>query len=208
MTALFYQWTKANSKFKYPVVIYEVTIQKRIVNLWKKQKEISTTFFIVNINCNCTRDQKIPVIELMFIKAQRAKQGSISTYMIANKNVPETRRQEAELQRQESRSLSEQKRARKLEENARKEKEENLAVQFISVKHSWIDDPRHVLFQLELLRSQDKEVMQIVMPVVRRSANVQMGDMSLRQRVTPEINPDASCLLESFIGILKCMNLH
>ncbi|ESO04063.1 hypothetical protein HELRODRAFT_173137 [Helobdella robusta] len=103
----------------------------------------------------------------------------------------------------------------------------------IKVKHSWIDGPRHVLLQLELLRSQDKEVMQIVMPVVRRSAwyahseaviktlicsdkeeerkvgiekileirgkadeNVQMGDMSLRQRVTPEINPDASSLLE------------
>ncbi|ESO05304.1 hypothetical protein HELRODRAFT_171671 [Helobdella robusta] len=66
----------------------------------------------------------------------------------------------------------------------------------IKVKHSWIDGPRPVLFQLELFRIQDKEVMQIVMPVVRRSANVQMGDMSLRQRVTPEINPDASSLLE------------
>ncbi|ESO08337.1 hypothetical protein HELRODRAFT_169148 [Helobdella robusta] len=103
----------------------------------------------------------------------------------------------------------------------------------IKVKHSWIDDPRHVLFQLELLRNQDKEVMQIVMHVVRRSAwyahseaiiqtlicsdkeeerkvgiekiletrgnadeNVQMRDMSLSQRVTPKINPDASSLLE------------
>ncbi|ESN91906.1 hypothetical protein HELRODRAFT_181960 [Helobdella robusta] len=80
----------------------------------------------VHINCNCARDQKIPVIELMFIKAQKAKQGSISIHMIANKDVPETRRQEAKLQRQEIRSLSEQKRARKLKENARKEKEENL----------------------------------------------------------------------------------
>jgi len=103
----------------------------------------------------------------------------------------------------------------------------------IKVKYNWIDGPRHVLFQLELLRSQDKEVLRIVMPVVRRSAwyanseaviqtlicsdreeerkagiekileirgngnaEVQMGNMSLRQRITPEVNPDAKSLID------------
>ncbi|ESN99414.1 hypothetical protein HELRODRAFT_162962 [Helobdella robusta] len=36
----------------------------------------------------------------------------------------------------------------------------------IKVKHNWIDGPRHVLFQFELLKSQDKEVIQIVMPII------------------------------------------
>lgn len=38
------------------------------------------------------------------------------------------------------------------------------------VKHSWIEGPRHVLFQLECLKSQRKEVIDIVMPTVKRSA--------------------------------------
>ena len=38
----------------------------------------------------------------------------------------------------------------------------------IKVKHSWVGGPRHVLYQLELLRSQ--KVLDLVMPTVRRSA--------------------------------------
>ena len=40
----------------------------------------------------------------------------------------------------------------------------------IKVKHSWVEGPRHILFQLECLRSQKKEVVDIVMPTVSRSA--------------------------------------
>jgi len=130
MTALLAQWTKANSKFKYPVIIHEVTIQERLTDLWNKASDISLgrgaltrkekftedldkCFDILNckckivlcseygcndpncsqrahVNCNCKREQKIPRIELMFIKAQRDKQGSVSTHMIASKDVPET----------------------------------------------------------------------------------------------------------------------
>lgn len=40
----------------------------------------------------------------------------------------------------------------------------------VKVKHSWIEGPRHILFQLDCLKSQRKEVLDLVMPTVRRSA--------------------------------------
>ena len=40
----------------------------------------------------------------------------------------------------------------------------------IKVKSSWIEGPRHVLFQLKQLKTQKKQVVDIVMPTVRRSA--------------------------------------
>ena len=40
----------------------------------------------------------------------------------------------------------------------------------IKVKHSWINGPEHFLFLLDLLRSQKKKVVEIVMPTVKRSA--------------------------------------
>lgn len=40
----------------------------------------------------------------------------------------------------------------------------------IKVKHSWIEGPKHILFQMHCLRSQRKEVLDIVMPTVKRSA--------------------------------------
>ncbi|KAI4796469.1 hypothetical protein KUCAC02_026971 [Chaenocephalus aceratus] len=40
----------------------------------------------------------------------------------------------------------------------------------VKVKHSWIEGPRHILFQLDCLKSQRKEVLELVMPTVRRSA--------------------------------------
>ena len=40
----------------------------------------------------------------------------------------------------------------------------------VKVKHSWTEGPRHILFQLDCLKSQRKEVLDLVMPTVRRSA--------------------------------------
>ena len=40
----------------------------------------------------------------------------------------------------------------------------------IKVKHSWIEGPYHILFQLGSLRNQKNKVLDIVLPTVRRSA--------------------------------------
>ena len=46
-----------------------------------------------HINCDCSKEQKIPVLELGFIRAQREKIGTFSTMMIANRDVKETKKQ-------------------------------------------------------------------------------------------------------------------
>ena len=40
----------------------------------------------------------------------------------------------------------------------------------VKVQNSWLEGPKHILYQLKCLRSQRKEVLDIVMPTVRRSA--------------------------------------
>ena len=111
----------------------------------------------------------------------------------------------------------------------------------IKVKHSWIEGPRHVLFQLACLQSQPADVIGIVSPAVKRAAwyahsehviqtllcsnekdertlgvnailkirgdgewEVQLGNASVRVRKTPEIELDATSLLE----LLNCQKVH
>ena len=40
----------------------------------------------------------------------------------------------------------------------------------VKVKHKWVEGLNHVLYQLDLLMSQNKKVLDIVMPTIRRSA--------------------------------------
>ncbi len=40
----------------------------------------------------------------------------------------------------------------------------------IKVNHKWMKGPKHVLYQLEMLKSQQKEVVDLVMPTIKRSA--------------------------------------
>src|SRR5688572_16109171 len=53
----------------------------------------SACFSGVHISCDCSREKKIPVIELAFIKGQREKVGSIGPHQIGPVDLPETRRQ-------------------------------------------------------------------------------------------------------------------
>ena len=50
----------------------------------------------------------------------------------------------------------------------------------IKVKQSWIEGPRQILFQLEALRSQDKDVIEIVLPVVKRSAYFAQSELVIQ----------------------------
>ncbi|KAM5158256.1 uncharacterized protein ACMZJ9_009527, partial [Mantella aurantiaca] len=101
----------------------------------------------------------------------------------------------------------------------------------IKSKFSWVEGPRHILYQLKLLKSQKKAVADIVLPTIQRSswfafsemvlqtllcsedqeerkAGVQkiielrnndddtLGNLSVRPRKTPAVNPNAKSLLE------------
>ena len=54
-----------------------------------------------HIECECKRYEKIPVLDLEFIRAQRDKVGSISTQRIGLADVLESRIQEEKLRKQE-----------------------------------------------------------------------------------------------------------
>ena len=56
----------------------------------------------------------------------------------------------------------------------------------VKVKHSWVNGPDHYLYQLELLRSQKKKVVQAVMPTVRRSAWYAHSEAILQAMLTSE----------------------
>ncbi|KAG7170868.1 hypothetical protein Hamer_G012430 [Homarus americanus] len=74
-----------------------------------------------HIDCSCSREMKIPVKELLYIKGQREKVGSVGPHQIGPVDIPEHRRQVAATQRQERRE-AEERRKRKLEESVRREK--------------------------------------------------------------------------------------
>ena len=54
-----------------------------------------------HINCDCSKEQKIPVLELGFIRAQREKIGTFSKMMIANRDDKETKKQNKTAERKE-----------------------------------------------------------------------------------------------------------
>lgn len=69
----------------------------------------------VHIFCDCSKDKKIPVIELAFIKGQREKVGSVGPHQIGPVDLPETRRQAEQKERQKQKKQSEEKRRKKYE---------------------------------------------------------------------------------------------
>ena len=76
-----------------------------------------------HIDCTCSKDAKIPVIELAFIKGQREKVGSVGPHQIGPVDFHETKRQKLQRERQEKRKDDEEKRKVKCEKRATEEKE-------------------------------------------------------------------------------------
>ena len=64
----------------------------------------------VHIKCSCPAEKKIPVTELIFVRAQRDKIGSLSTYRMDSVNMDERRRQKAAKSRQKERKQKEERR--------------------------------------------------------------------------------------------------
>lgn len=50
----------------------------------------------------------------------------------------------------------------------------------IKVKHSWTEGPRHILFQLQQVRLQNKAVMDVVLPTIKRSAWYAFSEMIIQ----------------------------
>ena len=50
----------------------------------------------------------------------------------------------------------------------------------IKVKQSWVEGPRHILFQLQQVKSQQKPVVDVVLPVIQRSAWYAFSEMIIQ----------------------------
>ena len=74
----------------------------------------------VHIECTCSKEAKIPSMELAFIKAQLEKLGNVSSLQIGPTDFHETKRQRLHDERKESRKESKRK---KLEKAQREEAE-------------------------------------------------------------------------------------
>ncbi|QQP40751.1 Uncharacterized protein FKW44_017171 [Caligus rogercresseyi] len=69
------------------------------------------------------------------------------------------------------------------------------------VKHCWIKGPRHILFQLDCLKSQKKEVLDLVMPTVRRSAWYAHSEMLIQALLCSEDQKDRINGVEKILTI-------
>ncbi|KAK1894408.1 ADP-ribosylation factor 1 [Dissostichus eleginoides] len=71
----------------------------------------------------------------------------------------------------------------------------------VKVKHSWIEGLGHILFQLDCLKSQRKEVLDLVMPTVRRSAWYAHSEAILQTLLCSEDQKEIIEGVERFLAI-------
>ena len=69
------------------------------------------------------------------------------------------------------------------------------------VKHSWIEGPRHLLYQLECLRSQNKKIVDIVMPTVKRSAWYGHSESIIQSLLCSEVRQERKEGAEKILNI-------
>jgi len=75
-------------------------VTSRVVLMWVATLPVLVQYTYL---CDCSREKKIPMIELAFIKGQREKVGSIGPHQIGPVDLPENRRQLLQNERQEKR---------------------------------------------------------------------------------------------------------
>ena len=74
-----------------------------------------------------SKERKLLVLELRFLKSQRDKVGSIRQLQIGNPDIPVTKKQQEALERKEKDKICEEKRKVRIEEARRKEQSLQLA---------------------------------------------------------------------------------
>ena len=71
----------------------------------------------------------------------------------------------------------------------------------IKMKHSWVEGARHVLYQLELLRSQNKKVIGIVMPTVKRGAWYAHPESVLQTMLCSEVEQERRFAVDKIVEL-------
>ena len=71
----------------------------------------------------------------------------------------------------------------------------------IKVKHGWIEGPRHILYQLQQVRYQQETVVQIVMPVIQRSAWYAFSEAIIQTLVCSDDDKERQQGVEKIIAL-------
>ena len=79
-----------------------------------------------HIKCKCKMWEKIPVLELRFIRAERDKTGNNSTHMIAGADIPESSKQDKAIKAKDKKKEDDEIKAKKDEEIAREKKKREI----------------------------------------------------------------------------------
>ena len=104
------RWQRANFKFKCPVIVQDITKCRCPLYDCEDDEVVCTGCHCqedgctgcpknvpdlppCHIVCTCLANSKMPLLELSFIRAQRAKVGSKSQAMIVNADEKESRKQ-------------------------------------------------------------------------------------------------------------------
>ncbi|KAG0710812.1 hypothetical protein GWK47_002434 [Chionoecetes opilio] len=143
-----------------------------------------------HINCSCSREKKIPLKDLAYIMghvrygiglrptAAIATAALIDAGIITEDNTSKVI-DKSKVKRAQEKLMREL--GQEFEEKCREDGGiscslfdgridlTNVMMEAEGIKHSWIEGPRHILFQLACRKSQRKKVLDIVMPTVKRS---------------------------------------
>ena len=71
----------------------------------------------------------------------------------------------------------------------------------IKAKHNWLDGPRHVLHQLQLLQLQDSTVQELVKPYVQSSCWYSHSEMILQTMISSEDPEERRFAVETMTNI-------
>ncbi|KAI4806672.1 hypothetical protein KUCAC02_017487 [Chaenocephalus aceratus] len=89
------QWSKANALFKPPVINEKVTIMPKLKECQSSCERGGCDGCVMqaHINCSCSREKRIPLKDLAYIKGQKEKVGSKRPHQMGAPDLQEHKRQ-------------------------------------------------------------------------------------------------------------------
>jgi hypothetical protein len=118
-----------------------------------------------HIKCDCPRESKVPVIELQWLAAQRAKIGEKSSFIMTTNDKVETEKQKKAEKRKAEQYKAEEKRKKKVEEEEQlvKETEKEFFAELGCETEEVVELDEEVFSApISLVKEQEEEVMRVV----------------------------------------------
>ena len=105
--------------------LFDITRCRCLIMACDQTGECNGCAVQAHIKCVCPREQKLPEIELAFLKVQREKVGEISAYQMGSHDVKETARQRKTLKRK---TMEEERKERQLKKQREESEQESQQI--------------------------------------------------------------------------------